>query len=76
MRFEIHIGTDNAAFHDDGLPEDELARILHELAGRLGSDTRLTLSEPIRLFDVNGNRVGYAVLRPGDAPMVEAWDGA
>lgn len=67
MRFEIHIGTGNAAFDGEDR-EDELARILHGLAGRLGSDTRLTPEEPIRLFDVNGNRVGHAVLTEAPVP--------
>lgn len=66
MRFELHIGTSNGAFHDDDdadtpHPEPELARILRELSDRV-ADVRLVPEEPIRLFDVNGNRVGFAVL--------------
>lgn len=61
MRFELHIGVDNAAFEGEDR-EDEIARILSELAGRIGSDTRLVPEQPIRLRDINGNRVGFAVL--------------
>ena len=61
MRFALYVSVENAAFEDEAR-EDELARILSDLAGRLGSDTRLVPNEPIRLSDINGNRVGFAVL--------------
>lgn len=64
MRFELHIGVDNAAFEDEGR-EDEIARILHELAASLATETRLVPDQPIRLRDFNGNRVGFAVLTDG-----------
>jgi len=60
VRFELHIGVDNAAFADDDL-EIEVARILRELADRVDPG-RLVPEEPIRLSDINGNRVGFAVL--------------
>jgi len=65
MKFEINISVDNAAFEGEGR-EEELARILSELAGSLATDTRLVPDEPIRLRDYNGNRVGYAILSPED----------
>lgn len=61
MRFEIHIGVENAAFQGEDR-EDELGRILAELAGRLASDTRLVPEQPLRLRDINGNHVGFALL--------------
>lgn len=57
MKYEVHIGMDNAAFED--APGDELARILRYLADQLDARPGL-LSEPVRLYDVNGNRVGFA----------------
>ncbi len=48
MRFTCEIKMDNAAFHE--VP-DELARILHVLAGRVRDDSGV-------IMDVNGNRVG------------------
>jgi hypothetical protein len=60
MRFVINVRVDNAAFEGDER-EHELARILSELAERL-SKMPLTVDMPIRLSDINGNRVGYAIL--------------
>jgi len=60
MRFELHIGTEGAAFEGEGR-DAEIARILKKLARRLEQD-ELTAEEPLRLFDANGNRVGFAVL--------------
>ena len=62
MKFELHISVDNAAFEGEER-EDELGRILTELGTRLREDTRLVPNQPIRLMDINGNRVGYAVLQ-------------
>lgn len=69
MRFEVHIGTSGAAFKDEETdaprPEEEVARILRELANRMDPTAEgLTLvpEQPIRLSDINGNRVGFAVL--------------
>lgn len=81
MRFEVHIGTDNAAFRDEETgqrqPEWEVSRILRELADRLDpaaeGTVSLVVNEPVRLSDASGNRVGYAILQPGEAPYVEAW---
>lgn len=61
MRFEVHIGMDNAAFEDEG-KENELARILRELADRVES-SELEPQDVMRLLDVNGNRVGFAVVQ-------------
>lgn len=65
MRFELHIGVDNAAFVDDEEtfdPAPELARILSDLAERIEAGELRWPDEPIRLSDFNGNRVGFAVL--------------
>lgn len=66
MKFELHVSTDNAAFYsgrdaDEYDPAPELARILRALADGI-EPSRLVPGVPIRLLDVNGNRVGYAEL--------------
>jgi hypothetical protein len=53
--FRVEVNTENAAFDDH--PEMELARILRDLADRVQLNG-LQGSYPI--FDVNGNRIGYA----------------
>lgn len=60
MRFELNVGTDNAAFDGEDR-EEEVARILRDAADQVARSI-LVPNEPIRLFDVNGNRVGFAVL--------------
>lgn len=67
MRFELHIGTDNAAFEDG--PGPEIARILRELADLVEDD--LPPDHVVRLRDVNGNRVGFAVL-VSDPPVIDS----
>jgi hypothetical protein len=57
MTFKLEINTDNAAF--DGAPLLEVARMLRDLASHL-EDAGDTINLP--LYDVNGNRVGFAVL--------------
>lgn len=59
MIFSVNIHTGNAAFEGD--PGPELASILIDLANRL-NNVPLECDQPIRLRDVNGNRVGFAVL--------------
>jgi len=64
VKFEINISVDNAAFEGDALP-DEVARILLRLSKELNTrEAELIPDRPIRLADVNGNRVGYALLSP------------
>jgi len=67
----IRIETDNAAFGDR--PEYETARILRRLADRM-ENTGLPDAEGIPLRDINGNRVGKAVVSDSDpnAAIVEA----
>jgi hypothetical protein len=50
----MHVEMDNAAFEDNG----ELPRILREVAEKID---RLH-SYPIKLRDVNGNPVGFAIV--------------
>lgn len=64
MNFLLNISTDNAAFEEGGL-EAEVSRILRELADRIDG-VHVEPEQPLRLFDVNGNRVGYALLSEGD----------
>lgn len=63
MKFEVHIGTENAAF--EGGPGPELARILRALADRV-EDSPLGMT--MRLHDANGNRVGFAALTDANGP--------
>jgi hypothetical protein len=63
MKFVLEIECDNAAFDDD--PKRELARILHEQAAKLGhwaGDGSTKWRD--HLYDVNGNKVGHAELKP------------
>jgi len=53
MKYSISIECSNAAFIDQG-PEQELSRILRDLADRLDSEGITDRA----LFDLNGNRVG------------------
>jgi hypothetical protein len=55
MKFNLTINCDNAAFDDK--PQEEVARILRELASKLcGYDLSYMNCGPLR--DNNGNRVG------------------
>ena len=59
-KFELHINTGGAASADS--PGDEVARLLRKaadhFAGTTAGDQGL-----LRLLDINGNRVGFAVLK-------------
>ncbi len=59
MRFELHLGMDNAAFEE--VPGFELARILRELADKVEVATP-EVGAVLRLRDINGNRVGVAMV--------------
>lgn len=59
MKATITIDMDNAAF--DGRKGRELARILRQLAGTVGS-TKLRDSDDFKLRDINGNTVGTFVV--------------
>jgi hypothetical protein len=58
MKLTITIKLDNAAFDSYG----ETARILRKLADRYAEEPDHELSNPINLFDVNGNKVGRVTL--------------
>ena len=51
MKFTLNINMDNAAFSE--YPEDELKRLLEEIAPRAGNGK---LEDTV--FDINGNNVG------------------
>lgn len=60
--FKVQIETGNAAFEDNG--EDyEIGRILIQLGKKM---QREEFSEHCKLFDDNGNKVGFAELRESD----------
>lgn len=55
MQITITIQTDNAAF--EGLPLDEVARILRDLAMRMAGNDPANFQQ-VRLLDANGNTCG------------------
>ena len=62
--FNVYIDTDNAAFSEDsgGDMSQEIARILRELADKV-EENSLVEDAVQRIRDINGNRVGFAVLQ-------------
>ena len=54
MKVKIEINCDNAAFDDDA--DYEVSRILEELSDDILQDTLLT---DRKLYDINGNKVGF-----------------
>jgi hypothetical protein len=58
MDFTVNINMDNAAFDE---PDEELARILKELASKLESSG--IWADGIALRDINGNKVGNAEVK-------------
>ena len=60
MKFKLEIECDNDAFVD--YCENELSRILVSVAEKL----RLGHCLPLNIWDINGNRVGEAVLEGGE----------
>lgn len=75
MPYSISIDTDNAAFRSEHTDAEtatgaELARILRRLADGLDRGG-ITPPEPVRLYDVNGNSVGFAC-QVKHAPQVDA----
>lgn len=60
MTFIVKIDCDNAAFGDS--PDMEVVRILRELAVRIWK-AGLPEGGEMKLFDVNGNAVGFAATR-------------
>lgn len=63
--FTVTFCTDNAAFGGDDGGDDgslEVSRILRELAEKI-EDYGLIEGEVLRIKDINGNRVGFAVLQ-------------
>lgn len=55
--FKIEIDLGNAAFEDN--PEEEIARILNEVNQTLHHMGNLKTLDGKKLYDVNGNHVGY-----------------
>jgi hypothetical protein len=62
--FTVTFDTDNAAFSEDsgGDMSQEIARILRNLAGKVEENSLVEGVEQ-RIRDINGNRVGFAVLQ-------------
>lgn len=63
MKVEIKIVCDNAAFVDNDEPSVEVARILHELANRIEHHPHFSPGHDQALHDINGNEVGYLVVK-------------
>lgn len=57
MKIQIEITMDNAAFGDQ--PEDELSRILANMAERYRFNNVYAFD---KIYDINGNVVGKAVV--------------
>jgi hypothetical protein len=64
MDFALSINMDNAAFADP-YNGSEVARILRELADRIDGK-ELTMGEWRPLQDINGNRVGAALVEAAE----------
>ena len=62
--FSVMFSTDNAAFSEDcgGNMCQEIARILKDLADKI-EENGLVEDVVQRIRDINGNRVGFAVLQ-------------
>ena len=62
--FNVYICTDNDAFSEDsgGNMCQEIARILKDLAEKI-EENGLVEDVVQRIRDINGNRVGFAVLQ-------------
>ena len=60
MEFKIKINLENAAFKDD--VNGEIARILRQLQGKILDNTPLEVGDNFSLFDINGGKVGTAVI--------------
>lgn len=58
MKLTLTLSVDNAAFAENG--GHEVARILREAAAELNAEKEIWLVDGIRrLWDINGNRIGY-----------------
>jgi hypothetical protein len=60
--FKVQIETGNAAFEDNG-ESYEIGRILIQLGRKMQSEE---FDEHCKLFDYNGQKVGFAELRESD----------
>lgn len=71
MRLEVHVEIGGAALTD----EDTSARELHRILERVADDLEWLDKEgdAVKLFDFNGNRVGYAALVPDWTVGEEVW---
>ena len=60
MKFKVEIDTDNSAFAD--MEGGEIARILRGIAGTVEETSGESFADyAVSLFDVNGNKVGFAL---------------
>lgn len=62
QKFSVDFNTNGAAFQDDGAMGPEIARILREAADTI-EENGLIENKVGRIFDINGNRVGFYLLR-------------
>jgi hypothetical protein len=61
VKLAVTIDRGNAAFEDD--PDEETERIIDGLAYRLDKMDGVSKGDSIPLFDINGNKVGSAVVK-------------
>ena len=57
MRISIEINTENAAFADN--ENQEIARILQDLANKINHSYPISENEIQSLRDYNGNKIGF-----------------
>lgn len=60
--FIVRIETDNDAFNGSKAKRKEIARILRYLAVKVAGDGSSDRFQACKLFDLNGNTVGSAIL--------------
>jgi len=61
MKFKIEINTDNSAFSD--MEGGEVARILRGVSRTVEETSGESFNDyAVSLFDVNGNKVGFALI--------------
>ena len=59
---QVCFNTDNAAFKDGDAPS-EIARILEGIAAKVRHNGYAGQDEAYRVFDINGNVIGEAIIR-------------
>lgn len=67
QKFSVDFNTNGAAFQDDEAMGSEIARILREAADTI-EENGLVEDKVKRVFDINGNRIGFYALTSYEVP--------